>query len=115
MGKLLQVRVMAYTVDPGKVDDTWPILSHLAYPPGHDYAPAKRGVLELVATLRARLTAGEVSPGVTERLKPGLDKAEHFVAQLEKALASWQAEKAQMATEKIEDALDELETRAGYK
>lgn len=115
MGKLLQVRVMAYTVDPGKVEDTWPILSHLAYPPGHDYAPAKRGVLELVATLGARISAGEVPAEVAARLKPGLGKAEQAVSSLEGALASWKAEDAQMQSEKIEDALDGLEGLAGYK
>lgn len=115
MGKLLQVRVSASTLDPGKVDSTWPILSHLAYPPGHDYAPAKRGVLELIDTLRARLTAGEIPQGVAGKLAPWLEKAEQLSRQLEDALASWQAEKAQQLTDKIEDALDELEDRAGYR
>jgi len=115
MGKLLQVRVSASTVDPGKVDDAWPILSHLAYPPGHDYAPAKRGVLELIETLRARVSAGEVSPGVALRIDPGLGKAEALSRELAEALAAWQAEKAQMLTEKIEDALSDLEDQAGYR
>lgn len=115
MGKLLQVRVSASTLDPGKVESSWPILSHLAYPPGHDYAPAKRGVLELIDTLRARLTAGDVPQGVADKLKAGLGQAEQLARQLEDALASWQAEKAQQLTDKIEDALDELEDRAGYR
>jgi len=115
MGKLLQVRVSVSTLDPGKVESAWPILSHLAYPPGHDYAPAKRGVLELIDTLRARLTAGDVPQGVADKLKAGLGQAEQLSRQLEDALASWQAEKAQQLTDKIEDALDELEDRAGYR
>jgi len=115
MGKLLQVRVSAYTVDPGKVENAWPILSHLAYPAGHEYAPAKRGVLELVDTLHARLTAGEIPENVAKRLSDGIGKARGFVEKLEEALAGWQAEKAQMLTENIEETLDDLEDRAGYK
>ncbi|MFZ5427223.1 MAG: formin-like protein 18 [Thermodesulfobacteriota bacterium] len=115
MGKLLQVRVSAYTVDPGKVEEAWPILSHLAYPAGHDYAPAKRGVLELVDTLHARLTAGEIPGNVAKRLSEGIGKAVGLTEELCEALSSWQAEKAQRLTEVLEDALDDLEDRAGYK
>ncbi|GFK95698.1 hypothetical protein NNJEOMEG_03566 [Fundidesulfovibrio magnetotacticus] len=115
MGKLLQVRVSAATTDPGKVDDAWPILSHLAYPPGHDYAPARRGVLELVDTLRARLAAGEVSPNVAERVAPGLAKAESLVERFNEALAAWKPEAAQRLSEEIEEALDDLEDQAGYR
>ncbi len=115
MGKLLQVRVSVYTVDPGKVEDAWPVLSHLAYPPGYDYAPAKRGVLELVDTLHARLSAGDIPENVAARLSEGIGKARALTEQLEEALASWQAEKAQMLTERIEDQLGELEDKAGYR
>jgi hypothetical protein len=115
MGKLLQVRVSASTVDPGKVEDAWPILCHLAYPPENDYAPASRGVLELVRTLGARITAGEVAKPVAERLLPWFGKAEGLVERFEEALAAWEVEKARMLSDKIEDALDELEDRAGYK
>lgn len=115
MGKLLQVRVSAATIDPGKVEDAWPILSHLAYPPEHGYAPAQRGVLELVDTLHARLTAGDVPQAVAGRIRPGLDALVLQVESLREALASWQAEKAQLLTEKIEDALDDLEGQAGYR
>ena len=115
MGKLLQVRVSAATIDPGKVEDAWPILSHLAYPPGNAYAPAQRGVLELVDTLQARVSAGEVPDGVSARIRPGVEALKRLVESLKEALASWQAEKAQMLTEKIEDALDDLEGQTGYK
>ncbi|MBI4803933.1 MAG: formin-like protein 18 [Desulfovibrio sp.] len=115
MGKLLQVRVSVSTIDPGKVEDVWPLLSHLAYPPGHGYAPAQRGVLELVDTLRARITAGEVPAAVAERIRPGVEAVEKVVQSLREALASWQPEKAQQITEKIEDSLDDLEGLAGYR
>ena len=115
MGKLLQVRVMAYTVDPLKVEDAWPVLGHLAYPPGHEYAPAARGVLELISTLHARMTAGEIPPKAAEALKPGVDEAVRLSAQLEAALAAWQPDKARALTDRIEDALDGLEEKAGYR
>lgn len=115
MGRLLQVRVSAATVDPGRVEDAWPILSHLAYPSAHEYAPAKRGVLELVDTLHARLTAGEIPANVAARLQGGLARAVELCEALGEALAAWKPGDASALTEKIEDALDELEDRAGYR
>jgi hypothetical protein len=115
MGKLLQVRVSASTVEPGRIEDAWPILCHLAYPPAHGYAPAKRGVLELVDTLHARLTAGEIPPDVAVRLKEGVGRAVSLCEALGGALAAWKPGEASALTEKIEDALDELEDRAGYR
>lgn len=113
MGKLLQVRVMAYTVDPDGVALAWPKLSGLAYPAGHGYAPARRGVVELVETLSARLSADELSRELVLRLKPGLAKAAEAVAALSEALASWKADEAQRLTERIENLLDELEEMPG--
>jgi hypothetical protein len=115
MGKLLQVRVSAATIDPGKVEDAWPVLWHLAYPPGHGYAPAKPGVLELVDTLHARLAAGDVPQAVAGRIRSGVEALTKLVESLREALAAWQPEKAQLITEKIEDALDDLEGQAGYR
>jgi len=111
MGRLLQVRVSVFTVYPDKVEDAWPELSRLAYPPGHDYAPAKRGVLELIDTLRAVVDAG----GAPERLRPGVGKAVGEAAALSEALGEWKVQDARALTEKIEDTLDELESAAGYK
>jgi len=115
MGKLLQVRVSVFTVDPDQVEVRWPELSGLTYPPGHEYAPAKRGVLELIDTLRARVDAGAVDAGLAARLRPGLDKAVAQVSELDGALAAWKADEARMVTEKIEDTLDALEDVAGSK
>ena len=115
MGTLLQVRVSVFTVDVDQVEARWPVLVALAYPPGYDYAPAKRGVLELVDTLRARVDAGGASEAVAARLRPGLTKAVGHVAQLNEALAVWKADEARTLTEKIEDMLDELEGVASYK
>jgi len=111
MGRLLQARVSVFTVYPDKVEDAWPELSLLAYPPGHGYAPAKRGVLELVDTLRARMDAG----GVSERLRPGVEKAVGEALALSEALGEWKVEEARAITEKIEDTLDALESLAGCK
>jgi len=112
MGKLLQVRVSASTIDPGKVEKIWPNLSRLAYPAGNDYAPAKRGVLEIIETLRARMVVGEVAKPVAALIEPSLAKAEGLVARFEEALGSWDVNTARALSEKIEDALDEVEDRA---
>jgi hypothetical protein len=114
LGRLLQVRVSASTVEPGKVEEAWPILCHLAYPPGNDYAPAGRGVLELVRTLEARISAGEVPGPVVARLSPWLGKAWGLAERFGEALAAWDVDKARRLSDEIEDALDDLEDRASY-
>ena len=114
MSKYLQVRVIAQTVDPSAIEDAWPMLFKLAYPPSHEYAPAQKGVLELIHTLGARLSSGEVAEKIAAGLRDGVARANALTRELEEALASWRPDKARELTEKIEDALDDLESKARY-
>ena len=113
MGDVLQVRVMVYTPDPADVDKAWPLLAELAWPAGSNYAPAKHGALELVETLGARLRYEQVSKAIAQGLMPGLEKAEALKERLDKALGDWDPTLANKLTVQIEQALGELETRAG--
>jgi hypothetical protein len=113
MGKLLQVRVSAATVDIAGVERAWPTLWAMAYPPGNDYAPAKQGVLELVDTLRARLDSDELSPAIRKELTPGVEAISGLVHELQNALGTWNVHEAQALSQKIEDGLDAQEDRAG--
>ncbi|WP_243367573.1 hypothetical protein [Fundidesulfovibrio soli] len=113
MSKLLQVRVSVSTLDIAAVERAWPTLWDMAYPPGNDYAPARQGVLELVDTLHARMAAGELSPAIRKGLTPGLEAVSGLVRSLQDALGTWNVHEAQALTQKIEDALDALEDRAG--
>jgi hypothetical protein len=113
MGDILQVRVMVYTPDPEAVEKAWPLLSELAWPAGSNYAPAKRGALELVDTLAERLRYGEVSKGISQGLLPEAEKIQALKEQLEAALGDWDSTLANKLTVKIEQALAALETRAG--
>jgi hypothetical protein len=113
MGDLLQVRVMAYTPDVSAVERAWPELSGLAWPPGFDYAPAKRGVLELVDTLVERLRYGDVDKSLAQALLPDAQAVAAVKGQLEAALADWDAAAANKLSVKVEDALAALERKAG--
>lgn len=114
MSKYLQVRVTAQTVDPSAIEDAWPILFKLAYPPANEYAAAKKGVLELIHTLGARLSAGDIPEKAASVLRGPVAQANTLTQELEEALASWRPDKAREITERIEDALDDLEAKARY-
>lgn len=115
MGDILQIRVMAYTPDVGAVEKRWPELSELAWPPANNYAPAKRGVLELVEALVARLRFEDVPKATVDALLPGALKAKALGVDLEEALSQWNASLANKISVQLEDALSDLETRAGGK
>ena len=115
MGDVLQVRVMVYTPDVSVVEKKWPELSELAWPPANNYAPAKRGVLELVDTLVARLRFEDVPKAKVDALLPGVLKARDLATELESALGAWNPSQANKLTVQIENALADLESRAGMK
>jgi len=115
MGDILQIRVMAYTPDVGAVEKQWPELSELAWPPANDYAPAKRGVLELVEALVSRLRFEDVPKATVDALLPDALKAKALTADLEAALGQWNASLANKISVQLENALTALESRAGGK
>jgi hypothetical protein len=115
MGDILQVRVMAYTPDVSAVEKQWPELSELAWPPANNYAPAKRGVLELVETLVARLRFEDVPKAKVDALLPDALKAKALIVDMEAALGEWNASQANKISIQIENALTALESRAGMK
>ena len=115
MGDVLQVRVMVYTPDASAVEKQWPELSELAWPPANAYAPAKRGALELVDTLVARLRFEDVPKATVEALLPDAQKIKALVGDLEAALSAWNPSLANTLTVQIENALTALESRAGMK
>lgn len=116
MGRTLQVRVSATTFDPAEVCRRWPRLSGLAFSPAAVKIPAlpeeRRGVLELVEHLADRLEIGMLPEQAMAELAGGIRRAAAAREVLAAHLADWNAREANLDTDRIEDALDELEKQA---
>ena len=107
MGKILQIRVSAWTYDEGEVEEAWPRLAELAFsvPLTH----RKRGVLEMVGALDDGLRFMDWSPALKDSLTPGLRRVVAIRDQLEGALADWDPRRANTLSDALEDALDAVE------
>lgn len=110
MGRVLQVRVYAYTYSEDDVRKAWPKLWGLAFEqntPGfpHDM----KGVFELVRALDDLYQFGDIAKEVQKLLEAHLPRITQDVADLEKQLGDWQPQAANEATNRIEDGLNELE------
>ena len=127
MGRVLTVRLSVATYNEEDVCRSWPNLCALAWPgKGQVYRdgwkptpeafappvkadPVRRGVMELVHGLLEEFRLGDWDKDMKSRLRDGLDGLEKAAATLEKALADWQPQAANAATNMIEDSLDSLE------
>lgn len=115
MGRILQIRVTATTYRPEDVGEAWPRLSALAWPhPPQIAGPPvrERGVLELVGTLDDRVRFVLEDGTLRQRVVQRVEAAAGIVADLEAALADWDAARANLVTQELEAALDELEALA---
>jgi len=113
MGKVLQIRVMAYTYSPEDVERTWPKLALLVWEELPSGPPEKdRGVFELVQALQNGLAFEDWDEDVKKRLDPGIMNIVALRDKLEAALADWNATEANKLSDKLEDALTELEKEA---
>lgn len=115
MGRVLQIRVMAYTPDERDVEKRWPRLYALAWEerlPKSGLDWRERGVLELVANLADRDGIGLIPEKVSKALGDGFRRAAAVKAELERAVSDWKPADANVLSEKLEDALDELEKDA---
>lgn len=111
MGKILQIRVSAWTYREEDVFETWSDLSELAWP-RPPYPGEKRGVLELVTALENGLAFGNWPKPRISGLKDGIAHVVGLKARLEEALANWEPREANSLSDQLEDALDVLETYA---
>jgi hypothetical protein len=110
MGRVLQVRVMAYTFSEKEVEDAWSGLFSIAFGKEKLSGNARvKGVLELIDALHDQIRFGELDKKIVEALTPGVDKVLSIKKELEQVLADWQPQKANELTFVLEDELDELE------
>ena len=87
MGKLLQIRVSAWTYREEDVVRAWPALTALAWP-RPQYPDEKRGVLELVTALENGLSFEDWPQAVAEGLREGIGRAAAVKKDLEEAFSS---------------------------
>lgn len=111
MGRILQIRVMAWTFDQAEVEKRWPRLIALAFSPPV-LLKQERGVLELVDNLADRQDMGVLPDPVQEELAEPIRRAAQARERLTAALADWKPREANSASDEIEEALDEAEQEA---
>ncbi|HIV66444.1 MAG TPA: hypothetical protein H9991_09320 [Candidatus Mailhella excrementigallinarum] len=111
MGRILQIRVSAWTYDEDDVLRAWPRLCAAVWPELDKWAPVggRRGVMELAEALPDVVRFG----GWPEELKTRTAEAVRAVAKcregLVQALADWKPEEANRLSDSLEEALDTLE------
>ncbi|CCH47507.1 hypothetical protein [Pseudodesulfovibrio piezophilus] len=108
MGKLLQVRVSAWTFSEDEVRNTWPALWKLVWEEGGDAVP-KKGVLDLAQALYDAVRAGLLPSEQATSLRDKADEAEDIRLKIEKALAARDPKLADGLTYDLEDCLGELD------
>lgn len=129
MGRVLTVRMIATTYREEEVFASWPRLCALAWPgKGKVYQdgwkpdpmafappvaadPVRRGVVELVRCLLEESRLGDWDTSVKNGLRSGLVDLEKACKRLEDALADWQGQAANAATNDMEECLDSLEEK----
>jgi len=107
MGKILQIRVSAWTYDEAEVEAAWPRLAELAFsvPLKHH----KRGVLEMVAALDDGFRFMDWPAALKDSIALDLRRVVAIKDQLEGALADWEPRRANSLSNELEDALDAIE------
>ena len=114
MGKILQVRVSAWTYDEDEVVEAWPRLCALVWSQLDKWGPAgmKRGVAELAEYLPDAMRFSDLPEEVKKELRPGVEKVTSVLNEMRSALASWDPRRANTLSDALEEALSELEKEA---
>jgi len=114
LGKVLQIRVSAWTYDEDEVVQTWPSLCALVWPQLDQWGPVglKRGVTELAGFLTDALRFSDLPEDVKKALQPGAAKVAAVLEEMRQALADWDPRRANILSNVLEDALSELEKEA---
>ena len=114
MGRILQIRVSAWTYDEDEVVQAWPRLCALVWPQLDKWGPAnmKRGVTELAGYLPDALRFSDVPEAQKKALRPGAEKAAAILEEMRAALADWDPRRANKLSDALEEALFELEKEA---
>ncbi|WP_418765258.1 formin-like protein 18 [Mailhella sp.] len=113
MGKILQIRVGAWTYNEDEVVAAWPNLSALVWSELDRWGPEgmRRGVTELAEYLPDSLRFADIPDDVKKRLAPGAEKVSAILKDMRAALADWEPRRANALSDALEDALTALEAQ----
>lgn len=112
MGRVLQVRVSAWTFDEKDVRKQWPALCGLVWKEEGEFLNAKRGVEELAEAVQTACEAGLLPDEQIKALEKQAADAYSLLEKLRSQLGDWEAKEADKTTYALEDALDGLENTA---
>lgn len=114
MGRILQIRVSAWTYDEDEVTAAWPRLCALVWSQLDQWGPAgiKHGVTELAEYLPDAVRFSDLPEDVKKVLRPGASKVAAVLEEMRAALAEWDPRKANTLSHSLEEALSELEKDA---
>jgi hypothetical protein len=111
MGRVLQIRISAYTYNPDDVYQTWPRLSKLAWGEKGLATGKSIGVRELATTLEDIAKYGSEWPeDVKKTINDASSRLRALDDALEAALADRRPDKADALSYELEEALGELES-----
>ncbi len=114
MGRILQIRVGAWTYDEDEVTAAWPKLCTLVWGELDRFGPAgmKHGVTELAEYLPDAVRFADMDKKTRAALTPGVEKVSDRLSAMRSALAEWDPRRANTLSNELEDALTELEKLA---
>lgn len=108
MGRLLQIRVSAWSFSEDEVEKTYPSLWKLIWGDCGD-AVRKKGVMELALGVYDAVRAGLIDSRIADALKEKADEADRLYHAVERALAARDPKEADKLSYQLEDCLDALE------
>ncbi len=111
MGRILQIRVSAWTYDEDEVTGAWPRLTAFVWSQTERWGPPgmRRGVLELAEFLPDAVKFGLEDEALKSAAEPDVQKAAGQLEKLREALAAWDPREANRISTALEDTLDRLE------
>ncbi len=111
MGRILQIRVSAWTYDEDEVSGAWPRLSAFVWGQTERWGSPgmKHGVLELAEFLPDAVQFGMDDAALKSDAAPEVEKAGALLEKLREALAAWEPREANRISTELEDCLDRLE------
>lgn len=112
MGKVLQIRVSAWTYNEDEVVKMWPNLSAVVWPEADQWSPpgGARGVAELAEALPDVLRFGDLPDHVRAVLQDTVPNVALHLATMRQALGDWEPRGANAASDDLEAALSVAET-----
>ncbi len=111
MGKILQIRVSAWTYNEDEVVSAWPTLTALVWEQLDKWGQPgiKHGVTELAEYLPDALRFGKLSSPCREKALAAAETVTAALHAMRQALADWDPRNANRQSELLESALDDVE------